>query len=383
MLARAAAGAGVGPGAVEAVDAALGQVVAALAGAPADLAVCFVGAAYAQDVRQVEARVSERLSPGTLIAATVQGVVADGVEIEQPASLSLWAASLPGVEVAALRYAPPVEGSVSWELPPTDAAGVVLLADPFTFPVDAYLAWLAQARPGMPVSGGLASGASRPGGNRLLIGSQWYDDGAIGVALGGSVRLRHLVSQGCRPVGKSFVVTGAQHNRLVELGGKPAVQRVQQAFEQADAADRDLMRTSLHVGVVIDEYAEVQERGDFLIRTVMGADPDSGAVAIGDQVRIGQTVRFQVRDAVSADEDLRELLAALRFSESPVGALLFTCNGRGRGLFGVPDHDANMLREAFGQAPVAGFFAAGEIGPIGDRSFVHGFTASVLIVESS
>jgi small ligand-binding sensory domain FIST len=204
------------------------------------------------------------------------------------------------------------------------------------------------------------------------------------VALGGQIALRHLVSQGCRPVGPPFVVTLGEGNVIGELAGAPAADRVREVFDAADRADQTLMRQGLHIGIVIDEYADEHERGDFLVRGVIGADAATGAVAVGDRVRVGQTVRFHVRDARSADGDLRALLDDLEELDglSCVGALLFTCNGRGSGLFGVRDHDAGLISAALGGAPLAGFCAAGELGPVGSRSFLHGFTASVLIVDA-
>nr|MBA2528867.1 FIST C-terminal domain-containing protein [Euzebyales bacterium] len=358
---------------------------AGLGGAPATLATVFVGGEYADRAEQLRSAVADCLHPEVLVGVTAQGVIAETAEIETPASLSVWAAALPGVVCTPLRYPPPASGAestASWPAVPEDAHGLVVLADPFTFPVDGFLAWLDQARPGLPVTGGLASGSPRAGGNRLLLDDQVHTDGAVGVALGGGVRLTTLVSQGCRPVGRSYVVTGSERNIIVELGGQPAVERIQQAYAEVGEADRQRMRAGLHIGLVIDEYAEQHGTGDFLVRSVLGADPERGAVAVGDLVRLGQTVRFHVRDADSADEDLRRLLGRLPSQRAPDAALLFTCNGRGSRLFGRPDHDAALVHEALGGAPLAGFFAAGELGPVGGRGHLHGFTASLLTVSA-
>jgi small ligand-binding sensory domain FIST len=212
-----------------------------------------------------------------------------------------------------------------------------------------------------PLVGGLAAGG--------VFG------GTSGVAISGGVAVRTIVSQGCRPTGRSFVVTRAEGNVIQELAGQPALRRFEEVMHHADPRDRRLVRDGLFVGIVIDEYKEEFERGDFLIRPVLGADPRTGALAVGDYVEVGRTVRFQVRDAESADEDLRTMLAGVR--DRPAGALLFTCNGRGSRLFGVPDHDVSAIRDALPALPVAGFFCNGEIGPVGGRNFLHGFTASV------
>ncbi len=385
MSVVAASGYATGPDPLHAARVAVAQVVESLGGGPPpDLALIFAGGGYAPELHLIDKLVGDLLAPAHRLGTTTGGVIADGTEIEQRDCLSLWAARLDGAEVAPMRFqAPPdVAGHqvpfVEWRDPPPSALGVVLLADPQTFPPAAFLAWLERVIPGVPVCGGQAS-AGR-GLNRLLLDGQIYDDGAVAVALGGNVRLRTLVSQGCRPVGRSYTVTRAEQNLLQELGGAQPVQRVREAFAEAGPADQSLMRAGLHIGTVIDEYKEEFGRGDFLVRVVLGAESGTGAIAIGDLVSVGQTVQFHVRDAASADDDLRELLGAVveEGFEASAG-LLFTCNGRGRRLFGHPDHDAALVRELLGDVPLAGFFCAGEFGPVGSRNFIHGYTASLLL----
>lgn len=381
---QAAVGAGAGHDALAAVDEALAGVADGLPGA-ADLAVLFLGAAHASAAEPVSQRIRERLAPRHLLGVTASAVVAGDREIEDPAGVSVWAASLPGATVTSVRYPPPAgdQAAAAWPEPPGDTTALVLLGDPFTFPADAFLAWWDQARPGVPVSGGMASGAARPADVRLVLDGDVVTGGAVGVALGG-VATRTLVSQGCRPVGGSYTVTRAERNLVQELGGEPPVERIRETFADADAPDQALMRSGLHVGTVIDEYRERHDRGDFLVRGVLGAEPGTGAIAVGDLVHVGQTLRFHVRDAASAEEDLRELLAGFAGpvgEPAPAAALLFTCNGRGQRLFGTPDHDARMVSDALGGAPLAGLHCAGELGPVGERSFLHGFTASVLVID--
>jgi small ligand-binding sensory domain FIST len=368
---------------------AIKEVTRGLRDAVADLVVAFLGGAYGPMADAIGARIRQALAPRVLIGTTAGGVVADDTEIEHARSLALWGVSLRDVELTALEYPPPAEGSgtpagagLGWSPPPADARALLLFADPWSFPADAFLAWLEQARPGLPVTGGIASGADVPRQNRLLLNERVLDGGAVGVALGGNVRLRMLVSQGCRPIGNTYVVTRADRNLLRELGGEPPIDRIRETFAQAGPSERELMRAGLHIGTVIDEYRDEFRRGDFLVRGVLGAEPGTGAIAVGDVVRVGQTVRFHVRDADSADADLRELLDDFAATGPPAAAaLLFTCNGRGSRLFGVPNHDAELVRGVLGGVPLAGFFCAGEFGPVGARSFLHGFTASLLVVD--
>jgi small ligand-binding sensory domain FIST len=221
----------------------------------------------------------------------------------------------------------------------------------------------------------LASAARGPGGNRLVLDGAVTTTGAVGVLLEQPVQT--VVSQGCRPIGDPMTVTRAERNIIYELAGRPAMERLQELASVASPADRVLLQSGVHLGQVVDEHRDVFERGDFVIRNVLGADRNLGAIAVGDEVEIGSTVQFQVRDAASADEDLRFLLDGRRGD----GALVFTCNGRGTQLFGIPDHDAQVVHEALDGAATAGMFCAGEIGPIGGRSFLHGFTASVLLFD--
>lgn len=392
---RAATGAGSGPDADAAVAAALASVRAGLGGATVDLAVVFVGAAHAHGSETIAATVRAELAPRHLLGVTAGAIIVDAAEIDRADALALWALVAPGADLTPLRVpppdpsdpaeadaSPPKEPPVAWPAPPAGSRCLLLLADPFTFPGEAFLDWAATYAPGMPICGGLASATAAPGGNRLLLDDAVHRDGAVGMAIGGDVVVRTVVSQGCRPIGSAYVVTAAERNLIVSLGGAPPVERIQEAFQAAAPTDRDLMRTGLHVGIALDEYRDELGRGDFLIRGVMGVQPDSGAVAVGSLVDVGQTIQFQVRDAVTADEDLRTLLDHLTDSEDePAAALLFSCNGRGHRLFGVDDHDAGLVADALNGAPTAGFFAAGEFGPVGARSYLHGFTASVIVFD--
>jgi small ligand-binding sensory domain FIST len=270
-------------------------------------------------------------------------------------------------------------GVTGWpNFDPDVRSTVVLLADGFSFPTDRFLERLNEEQPGLPVIGGMASGGEEPGQNRLLLRTDALQAGAVGVALDGPVEVRTVVSQGCRPIGSPYAVTRGDGNVVEELGGQPAVERLRQLVSKLTPKEQVLARGGLHVGQVIDEHKAEFGRGDFLIRGLVGADPDTGAIAVGDAVELGQTLQFHVRDADAADEDLRVLLDPVP-DWNPRGVLLFSCNGRGRRFFGQPDHDAGQVARATGDVPLAGFFAQGELGPVGKRNFVHGYTASLAV----
>lgn len=369
----------------EAVDAAQ----AGLSGR-ATLAVAFV-AGGSPDQRATLEGLSEIVAADVLIGGTVEGVLAGGVEQERGRAVVVWLAHLPEAEVVplALEYRQTPDGGsfIGWPADLhqrwPDHATLLLLADPFSFPVDHLIKRLEEDETRVPIIGGMLSGAAEPGRNVLVLNSHTYDSGAVGVLVGGGVRVRPIVSQGCRPIGRTFVITKAEENILVELGGRPALERLREIYGELEESDRDLVRKSLHVGRVASEYQDRFARGDFLVRNVIGADPDSGVIAVGDTLRVGQTIQFHVRDAASADADLAHLLATqVPTRPGPVGGLVFTCNGRGQRLFDTPNHDAARIQERFAGLPAAGFFAQGEIGPIGRQNCLHGFTASIALFET-
>jgi small ligand-binding sensory domain FIST len=307
-------------------------------------------------------------------------VLGSGRELEE-GGVAVWAASLPGAEVQPFHVeALPLDDRLTLAGVPSleGADAALLLADPFTFPVEALLAQLSEDRPDLPVLGGIASGG--PGPAALLYGEQPVGSGAVGALLRG-VDVHACVSQGACPVGPEMVVTAGEGNVIEELASEPALERLKRAIAELEPGEQALAAEGLLLGIVVDPNKPDYERGDFLIRGIVGVDGESGELTVGANVHVGQTVRLQVRDAASAHEDLvhaldRELST---LDAPPAGALLFTCNGRGSRMFSSPDHDARAVADAFSGASCGGFFCAGEIGPVGSRNFVHGFTATLAV----
>lgn len=368
------------PIATQATGEVVGQVLEQLGPAP-DLAVLFVTAPHAGALDDIAGAVRDVLQPGVLLGATAVSVLAGDREVEEQSAISLWAARLgaPATPVRLDVSAPSVGIAVSGLgadlVGDTSSRALVLIADPFSTPVEGFLDAAPETYPGLTIVGGLASAARGPGGNRLVLDDRTYVDGAVGALLPPSGTTSAVVSQGCRPIGTPMTVTKSDGRVIYELAGRPALERLAELIAHLEAEERVLVEKGIHLGRVIDEHKLEFDRGDFLIRAVLGGDRDIGAIAVGDEVDVGATVQFQVRDAASADHDLRELLA----EHHAQGALVFTCNGRGTHLFGVPDHDAKVVNAHVDGGATAGMFCAGEVGPIGDRSFLHGFTASVLL----
>lgn len=356
----------------------VGEVLEQVGEAP-DLAVLFVSAAHLGLMAEIAETVRTALRPRALIGVTASSIVGGGREVEDRPAISLWAGNVGPVEPVRLETQRLNGGWALTGLPAeTDAVSprvLLLLADPFSIPTDGMLDRLRAKAPTLQVVGGMASTGRAPGGNRLVLDDAVFDNGAVGVLLDSGVVSGTVVSQGCRPVGQAYVVTRATDNVIHDLAGVPALDRLRDIVAGLPPGDRALVQEGLHVGRVIDEQKDSFGRGDFLISNVMGADPEAGDITIGATAEVGSTVQFQVRDADSADEDLRHLLAG----QQGRAALVFTCNGRGRNLFDAPDHDARLVHDQVGHGAVAGMFCAGELGPVGGRNFVHGYTASVVL----
>ena len=356
----------------------VGEILDQLRGRDPDLVVVFASAPLSGVVEDIAGAIHDMLDPAVLIGSTAAGVVGGGQELEEGPALSVWAGLLGGApEPVRVTFEQSADHDLIVGSDGLDGRSgtLLLLADPFSLPVERLIDDLARRAPDLAVVGGLASAGRGPGGNRLLADRTVHVDGAVGVLLGPDVPVDTIVSQGCRPIGRPMTVTASDGNLLLELAGVPALDQLQAMVEELTPEDRQLAAQGLHLGRVIDEHQLDFDRGDFLIRGVMGAVRDRHAIAVGDRIEVGATVQFQVRDAVSADEDLRALLGEVEGDAS----LLFTCTGRGAALFGVPHHDAELLSHATGGSATAGMFCAGEIGPVGARTFLHGYTASIAL----
>lgn len=368
-----------------------------LTGTPPDLALAFISGHYT-DAEAVAQALHASLGAKLCLGCTAESLITRDQEIEQEEAVSVVAASLPNVDLVGFA----VSGD-DWPEILSDPAlfrnrlGVdfnpklfILLADPFSSPMDDVLELFNAAYPGVPVVGGMASAANAvqardgdPAFTDLLFTAQTefhrLNGGAVGVALAGEIEIDVIVSQGCRPVGEPLLVTRADRNILMSLENGSPMQRLQDLFEELPAQDRELLRNGVYLGRAIDSTQEDLGRGDFLIRGLMGADPDQGFLAVGDYIHPGERVQFHLHDAHTATEDLELLLLPQTLQEPPVGAFLFSCNGRGTRLYDHPNGDIETVQQFLNDAPLAGFFCAGEIGPVGGRNFLHSQTASLVI----
>ena len=353
-----------------------------------DLAVAFISPHYEDSYDRVADLMAETLGAKHGFGCSGGGVIGNGVEVEQRAGVSITAAVLPNVNVRPFH----VEGDLLPDMDSgpdkwADLVGVqagqdphfVMLADPYSFPVQDLLMGMDFAFPRAAKIGGLASGASRQGGNALFLDREVWRTGAIGLALDGNITVDTVVAQGCRPIGNPMRISKSDRNMLVELDGQPPMEVLRNMFETLPERDRGLLQNSLFLGVVMDELIDSPVQGDFLIRNVVGMDQATGGLAIGEMLKEGQLVQFHLRDAETSTDDLQAVLTRYadehRENDIP-GALLFSCLGRGQYLYGKPNHDTDLFRDKLGDVPLGGFFCNGEIGPVSGTTFLHGYTSS-------
>ncbi len=371
-----------------AADQAAAAVMTQLGGPPVDLALAFFTAPLAADAEALASTLKRRLLPGCLAGVSAGSVIAAEREIEGGPALSVIAARLPGVEVKPFILAPPAWGDamsdpVEFARHTPGLAGaelVLLFGDPFSLDIERVLGAFNRHAPGVRVVGGMASAGVRPQANTLILNDWNAPEGGVAMALGGALRADVVVSQGCRPIGPPLEVTRAEQNMILELDGQPALERAEQVLRTLSEEERKYLRQGLYVGRPARRGAT--GRGDYLIRNLLGADRDRGAIVVADRVAERERLRLHVRDAGTAREDLEMLLSPQAFDSQAQAALVFSCNGRGRAFFGEPHCDIGTLQAALGGAvPAAGFFCAGELGPVGDKNYVHGHTASIAIVR--
>ncbi len=378
-----------------AVQEASEQITHQLGSDHADLTVIFVAPQYREFYDKVPDLLNRYLKPGMLFGCSGGGIIGNAEEVEQQAAFSITSAKMPGVKIQPIysetKELPNQDTSPSvWRewlnVNIEDQPHFVFLADPFSFRGEEFLAGIDFAYPNAKKVGGLASGAQSLGGNALYLGDKIYNNGLIGVALSGDIEVDTIVAQGCRPIGEPMKITDCQDTLLKKLDDKPTLEVLQELNETLSDSDKKLLQTSLFLGIEMDPMKDEPKQGDFLIRNLMGVDRESGALAIGAMLRAGQLVQFHLRDKQMSAEDLDMMLTrylSQGHAENASGALLFSCLGRGKYLYGEANHDTNMFRNKLGEIPLGGFFCNGEIGPVGNTTFLHGYTSSFGIFRKS
>jgi len=357
-----------------------------------DLVIAFVSHHFARSYEKIPGYIKDALKPKAFVGCSAGGLIGGGEEVEHDRGIALAGAVLPGVKLSGFHIfneqlpdgdAPPSEWEKIVGVESSLNPSFILLPDPFSFRIETLVQGLDYAFAGSVKVGGLASGTNEPGRNALFLNDDVYSEGMVGLSISGNVVVDTVVAQGCRPIGKPLSVTACQGNILLELDGEPAIGVLKAVLEDLAPQDQELARNSLFLGVVMDEFKTDFKCGDFLIRNLVGLVPEAGAIVVGELLRQGRTVQFHLRDAATSSEDLKLMLNNYRdriklsgAEAQAQGALLFSCLGRGKYLYGVRNHDSDTFREMVADVPLTGFFCNGEIGPVGGTTFLHGYTSS-------
>lgn len=356
-----------------------------LGGKSCDFLSVFISSSYRADWEEISRLARKVLAPRVLIGCCGGGIIGANRELEWTPGVSVFAGHLPGVKLYPFHVEPEemdeAQAGGFWidkvGASPDSAPYFVLYGDPLTLdPKDIVddLNWTYQKR---PVVGGLVSGGQEAGDHVLMLNDQVYYEGAVGVAMTGNLAMHTIVSQGCRPIGRPYIITEAEENLVLQLAGRPAITVLHEALSRLEDADQELAQQgSIFAGLVIQESRQKYSSGDFLVRNIVGIDPDCGGIAIAEHAEVGQTLQFHLRDARTSRAELRRMLKESHIYE-PSGALLFNCLGRGKSLYGTANHDLRTIRHLIGDCPIGGFFSNGEIGPVGSVNFLHGYTASI------
>jgi small ligand-binding sensory domain FIST len=344
----------------------------------------FPHAAQVLEILRVHARIP------LLAGCSGGGLVANAEELENAGGLVLALYSLPGAKLKGVRFTQEqvrsADGENFWPLEtgvaPEDVNGWLAFVDPFHLDGEGWLRSWNENYSRIPVYGGLASGNFSEPVTQVYLDGEVFEDGGVAVAVGGDVALAGVISQGCTPIGEAWTLTRVEQNLIRHIGNRPAYAVLAETVQQLPPEEQRKVQGNLHIGLVVNEYLESFQRGDFLVRNLLGGDPNSGVLAVGAQPRMGQTIQFQRRDAAAASEDLNEMLARAKKNLAGTdiyGGCLFCCNGRGKNLFGRTSHDTKLVQAHFGPTGIAGIFCNGEIGPVGGKNFLHGFTASLAL----
>lgn len=375
------------PGLANAVVAAADRLLEALGGTEPDLVLAFVSHQYGVQFTALPGLLRREFESAQLFGCTGVGVIGGGHELEEPAAITLMGAVLPGVNLHAVHLEQP-------NTPPTYAERslwlaalglennhpecLLLLSDPFSFDSDGLTKGLDRHFPHTVKFGGLASGMEHPGTPCLLLNDRIYQSGCICLCLSGDIAVDTIVAQGCRPIGDPMFANATHENLILELDGKVPREVLTELYQNIKRSDRKLFTDALFIGIAMEPQREQYQAGDFLIRTILGLDPDSGALLVNTQIPAHSVVQLHLRDAVTSAQDIEQLLSQYRTTHNAnhvSGVLLLSCLGRGTAFYGHADHDSNAFRQHIVDAPIAGLFCNGEIGPVRGVTHHHSYTS--------
>ncbi|MBM3946953.1 MAG: hypothetical protein FJ315_06090 [SAR202 cluster bacterium] len=325
----------------------------------------------------------------SLVGCSGMGVLTSAGEIEGGPAVAVMALDSDSVRVVPYLARPTetdndLSRSILREVGGRAQEGSLLMAlpDVFNLRPAQLVQQLSAGLADVPIVGGAASGEASSPQTFQWLNNQVSSRGVAGALVWGDFSLAIGVAQGCTPIGQPSIITKAQANVIMEIAGRPALQAIRETLETLPAEEVERAKGSLFAGLVIDEKQDLHGRGDFLIRNIAGVDPKSGAVAVGEIVRPGQTFQLHLRDGRSAREDMEMTLvklAEVTRDNPPSFGLYFNCLGRGKGLYGELNHDVEAINQALGDVPIVGFFGNAELAPVRGRNLVHNYTGVLVL----
>jgi small ligand-binding sensory domain FIST len=368
---------------LRAADEAAGSALAA--GLRPDAALLLATPEHAAGMGPLLEAAGDALGTRTVVGATVHGVIGSGQEIEGGAAVALLAVQ--GIEACGLLLAdtPGDERGTAEEIaaalggPPRAEDLVVLLPDPRSVDLPALLTAAHEALgPARIVGAGAAPLAS---GDALQWCGRRFESGALAaLVLRSSAPARIGVTQACRPASELMTITRAQGHWILELDGRPALDVYREVVRGPLA--EDLRRAAAFVLAALPRDAQETLSPDgYLVRNIAGFALEERALAIPEAVVPGDRIAFAQRDATSAREDLKSMLARLR-EPQPAFGLYFDCCARGASFFGLAGLEAAYLEQAFGAAPLCGLFGSCEIGPIAGRPELLTYTGVLALIDA-
>ena len=358
-----------------------------------DLVIAFVSPDFAPAYRDLPGLIYEYFPETIIVGCSGNGVIGNGIEVENRSGVALSAAKMPNVSISPFHITdielpdgdqPPERWENLLRVEKGFNPKFIILSDPFSIEIQNLLKGMAYAFPDSTIIGGIASCGSQQGSNVLYLNDHALDNGVVGIGLYGDVEIDTIVAQGCKPIGELMRVTGCERNILTGLDNKTPFEILPDLYNDLSESDKQLFQHSLFLGTVTDPFIDIPSTKDFLIRNIVGANPDEGKLAIGEILREGQLVQFHLRDSNTSSENLRMMLEEYESDQdnhNQFGALLFSCLGRGMYLYGDANHDTNMFKDFVGEIPLTGFFCNGEVGPVGDTTYIHGYTSSFGIIK--
>ncbi len=354
------------------------------------LGLVFMTPRFFPDAKQVLEILRVHARIPLLAGCSSTALVAGDEELEENPGIVLALYSLPGAKLSGSYFAQTevdeADEPAYWQgfthVPAAESNGWLTFIDPFHLDSESWLRTWNESYPGSPVYGGLASGVFADQTTQVYLNGEVYEEGGVAISVGGEVKLTGVISQGCTPIGDTWTLTRVEQNLIHKIANRPAYDVLSETVNEMSPDDQKKVRGNLFIGLVVNEYLDDFHRGDFLVRNLLGGDPQTGVLAVGALPRAGQTMQFQRRDAEAASEDMNELLGRTQIElggATVYGGCLCCCNGRGKHLFGTSGHDAQLVQKQFGGIGLSGFFCNGEIGPVGQKNFLHGYTASLAL----